>query len=66
MANAGHHHMVVSPSGAMATMVQRLRLQLSHCCARILKPTHAPTQPAAGAQLNRGAGATFIGRLIVF
>ena len=65
MANAGHHHMVVSPSGAMATMVQSLCLQLSHCRALILKPTHVPTQPAASAQLNRGAGATFIGRLIV-
>ena len=65
MANAGHHHMVVSPIGAMATMVQSLCLQLSHCRAFFLKLSHVPTQPAANAPLNRGAGATFVGRLIV-
>ena len=65
MANPCHHHMVVSPSGAMATVVQSLRPELSHGRAIIPKPTHVPTQPAASAQLSRGAGATFIGRLIV-
>ena len=66
MANAGHQHMVVSPRGTMATMVQSLCLQLSHCRALILTCTHVPSQPAASAQLNPGAGATLVGRLIVF
>ena len=51
--------MVVSPSGASATMVQSLCLQLSHCRALFLVPTylpHVPTPPAANAHQNRGAG----------
>ena len=66
MANASHHHMVVSPSGAMATMGQSLCLQLPHCRALILKPTHVQSQPFVTAPPNRGAGFGCIGRLIVF